>query len=134
MSSSSLSRRALLSVFAATPLVTTGIGVFPATARAQAAEAGADLEARTDEGMTPAMLGTIHGRAESLRVLLDLGARLVFDRVLRGHATEILIQPSGISGFAPDTWWHARADRRNGLFELEKYLYYRVMYLLRLTP
>jgi protocatechuate 3,4-dioxygenase beta subunit len=40
MSSSSLSRRALLSVFAATPLVTTGIGVFPATARAQAAEAG----------------------------------------------------------------------------------------------
>jgi uncharacterized SAM-binding protein YcdF (DUF218 family) len=61
-------------------------------------------------------------------------ARLVFDRVLRGHATEILIQPSGISGFAPDTWWHARADRRNGLFELEKYLYYRVMYLLRLTP
>ena len=51
-----------------------------------------------------------------------------------GHATEILIQPSGISGVAPDTWWHARADRRNGLFELEKYLYYRVMYLLRLTP
>ena len=40
MSSSSLSRRALLSVFAATPLVTTGIGVFPATARPQAAEAG----------------------------------------------------------------------------------------------
>ena len=61
-------------------------------------------------------------------------ARLVFDRVLRGHATEILIRPSGISGFAPDTWWHTRSDRRNGLFELEKYLYYRVMYLLRLTP
>lgn len=40
MSSSSLSRRALLSAFAATPLVTTGIGAFPSIARAQAAEAG----------------------------------------------------------------------------------------------
>ena len=61
-------------------------------------------------------------------------ARLVFDQVLRDHPTEIVIRPSGISGFAPDTWWHARADFRDGLFELEKYLYYRVMYLLRLTP
>jgi len=40
MSSSSLSRRALLSAFAATPLVTTGIGAFPATARAEAEGAG----------------------------------------------------------------------------------------------
>ena len=61
-------------------------------------------------------------------------ARLVFDRVLRGHPTETLVRPSGTPGFDPATWWHARSDRRNGLFELEKYVYYRFMYLLRLTP
>ena len=32
------------------------------------------------------------------------------------------------------TWWHARSDRRNGLFELEKYVYCRDMYLLCQTP
>jgi uncharacterized SAM-binding protein YcdF (DUF218 family) len=61
-------------------------------------------------------------------------ARLVFDQLLRDHATEFVVRSSGISEFAPDTWWHARAELRNGLFELEKYIYYRVMYLLRLTP
>jgi len=61
-------------------------------------------------------------------------ARFVFDRVLRDHPTEILIRPSSLSGFAPDTWWHTRSDRGRGLFELEKYAYYRVMYLLRQTP
>ncbi len=61
-------------------------------------------------------------------------ARFVFDRVLRGRPTEVLVRPSRSSGFDPDTWWHVRSNRRNGLFELEKYVYYRVMYLLRQTP
>lgn len=61
-------------------------------------------------------------------------ARLVFDRVLRGRPTEILIRPSSTSAFDPSTWWHDRRDRRLGLFELQKYAYYRVMYLLRQTP
>ena len=61
-------------------------------------------------------------------------ARLVFDRVLRGRPTEILIRPSSASAFDPSTWWHDRRDRRLGLFELQKYAYYRVMYLLRQTP
>ena len=61
-------------------------------------------------------------------------ARFVFDRVLRDRPTEIVIRPSSLSEFAPDTWWHARSNRVRGLFELEKYAYYRVMYLLRQTP
>ena len=61
-------------------------------------------------------------------------ARLVFDRVLRGRPTETLIRPSSAFGFEPATWWHARSDLRNGLVEFQKYAYYRVMYLLRLTP
>ena len=60
--------------------------------------------------------------------------RFVFDRVLRGRPTEIVVRPSSIAGFDPDTWWHGRSDLRNGLVELEKYAYYRVMYLLRRTP
>ena len=60
--------------------------------------------------------------------------RLVFDQVLRGRPTETLIRPSSTSGFEPATWWHGRTDRRDGLIELQKYAYYRVMFLLRLTP
>ena len=61
-------------------------------------------------------------------------ARFVFDRVLRGRPTEILIRPSSTFAFDPATWWQGRSSRRDGLFELEKYAYYRFMYLLRRTP
>ena len=61
-------------------------------------------------------------------------ARFVFDRVLRGRPTEALIRPSSTSGFEPATWWHTRSDLRDGLVEIQKYAYYRVMSLLRLTP
>ncbi len=61
-------------------------------------------------------------------------ARFVFNRVLRDRPTEIVVRPSSLSGFAPETWWHTRSDRGRGLVELEKYAYYRVMYLLRQTP
>ena len=60
--------------------------------------------------------------------------RLVYDRVFGDGAVEVLVRPSTASGFDPATWWHTRSDRRTGLFELEKYAYYRLMYLLRLTP
>jgi uncharacterized SAM-binding protein YcdF (DUF218 family) len=61
-------------------------------------------------------------------------ARLVFDRVLRGRSTEVLLRASTAPGFDPATWWHDRASLSTGLFELEKYVYYRFMYLLRQTP
>ena len=60
--------------------------------------------------------------------------RFVFDRTLRGRPTEILVRPSSTSGIGPTTWWHTRSHRRDGLIELQKYAYYRVMSLLRLTP
>jgi uncharacterized SAM-binding protein YcdF (DUF218 family) len=60
--------------------------------------------------------------------------RLVFDRVRRGRPTEVVVRPSSASGFAPATWWHSRSSLRTGLFEIQKYMYYRFMYLLRLTP
>jgi len=60
--------------------------------------------------------------------------RFVFDRVFRGHPTRILVRPSASSAFDPANWWRTRSDFRTGLFELQKYAYYRVMYLLRQTP
>ena len=60
--------------------------------------------------------------------------RFVFDRVLRDRPVETLVRPSTTSGFRPATWWQDRAGLRTGLFELEKYAYYRLMYLLRQTP
>lgn len=61
-------------------------------------------------------------------------ARFAFGRMFRDRPTEILVQPAGTSSFDPATWWHGRSDRRNALFELQKYAYYRLMYLLRRTP
>jgi uncharacterized SAM-binding protein YcdF (DUF218 family) len=60
--------------------------------------------------------------------------RYVFNQVFRDLDTQILIHPSGESSFAPATWWHTRADLRNGLFELQKYAYYRLTYLLGRSP
>ncbi|MEO2198079.1 MAG: YdcF family protein [bacterium] len=61
-------------------------------------------------------------------------ARYVFDQVFRDLDTQILIHPSGGSSFVPATWWQTRANLRNGLFELQKYAYYRLMYLLGRSP
>ncbi len=61
-------------------------------------------------------------------------AHLVFERALRGRDTEILVKPSSTSGFDPATWWRGRSSFRTGLFELQKYAYYRLMYLLRQVP
>jgi uncharacterized SAM-binding protein YcdF (DUF218 family) len=60
--------------------------------------------------------------------------RFIFDRVFAGGTAEVLIQPSTVSGFSPDTWWHRRGDLREGLVELQKYAYYRLMYLARQQP
>ena len=61
-------------------------------------------------------------------------SRLVFARILRDRPTEVLVRPSSTSRFNAATWWHGRSDLRDGLFELQKYVYYRFAYLLRLTP
>ncbi len=60
--------------------------------------------------------------------------RCAFDQMFRDMSTEILVHPSGESTFDPDTWWHTRSEFRNSLFELEKYAYYRLTYLLGRSP
>ena len=61
-------------------------------------------------------------------------AHLVFERALRDRDTEILVKPSSTSGFDPASWWRGRSSFRTGLSELQKHMYYRLMYLLRQVP
>jgi len=61
-------------------------------------------------------------------------ARYVFNQVFRDLDTQVLIHPSRQSSFDPATWWQTRTNLRNGLFELQKYAYYRVTYLLGRSP
>jgi uncharacterized SAM-binding protein YcdF (DUF218 family) len=60
--------------------------------------------------------------------------RYVFEQAFRDLDTEILIRPSRLSTFDPSTWWQSRTELRNGLFELQKYAYYRLTYLLGRDP
>ena len=61
-------------------------------------------------------------------------SRLVFDRVLGSSSTEAVVRPTSVSWFTPSTWWRTRSNLRDGLFEIQKHLYYRLMYLMGLTP
>ena len=60
--------------------------------------------------------------------------RYVFGQAFEHLDTEVLLRPSRLSTFAPSTWWQSRTDLRNGLFELQKYAYYRLTYLLGQEP
>lgn len=60
--------------------------------------------------------------------------RFTFEQAFRDLDTEILVRPSQLSTFAPTTWWQNRTDLRMGLFELQKYAYYRLTYFLGQDP
>jgi uncharacterized SAM-binding protein YcdF (DUF218 family) len=60
--------------------------------------------------------------------------RYVFEQAFRHLDTEVLIRPSRLSTFDPSAWWQSRTELRNGLFELQKYAYYRLTYLLGWDP
>ena len=55
--------------------------------------------------------------------------RLVFDRTF-GDDPVVRIHPAPIGRFDPEHWWRDRATLREGLFELQKLFYYRLMYAL----
>ena len=46
--------------------------------------------------------------------------RRVLDRVMKGHATRITVQPSRYSGFDPDQWWKTRTGVRTEIVELQR--------------
>lgn len=60
--------------------------------------------------------------------------RYTFEQAFRELDTEVLVRPSHLSTFTPSTWWLNRTDLRMGLFELQKYAYYRLTYFLGQDP
>jgi len=46
--------------------------------------------------------------------------RRVLDRVMKGHPTQVTVQPARYSSFDPDRWWETRDGIRTEVVELQK--------------
>jgi hypothetical protein len=46
--------------------------------------------------------------------------RRVLGRVMKGHATRVMVQPARYSKFDPDRWWETRDGTRTEIIELQK--------------
>jgi hypothetical protein len=46
--------------------------------------------------------------------------QLVLDRVMKGHATRVIVQPARYSSFDPDRWWKTRDGIRTEIVEFQK--------------
>jgi hypothetical protein len=47
-------------------------------------------------------------------------SRRVLDRVMKGHLTRVMVQPTRYSSFDPDQWWKTRDGVRTEIIELQK--------------
>ena len=56
--------------------------------------------------------------------------RLVVDRVFGDQPIELLVHAAPVTDFSPEDWWRRRMVLRDVIFELQKLVYYRVMYAL----
>ena len=56
--------------------------------------------------------------------------RLVVDKIFGDRPTQVIVHPAPVTDFAPESWWRNRVVLRDVLFELQKLVYYRVMYAL----
>jgi uncharacterized SAM-binding protein YcdF (DUF218 family) len=48
--------------------------------------------------------------------------RRVLDRAMKGHPTQVTVQPARYSSFDPDRWWETRGGVRTEIIELQKLL------------
>lgn len=55
-------------------------------------------------------------------------ARWVFQRAFTGAGVTLMVRPDSVEPFDPDTWWQDRNMLRNGLFEWQKLIFYRLWY------
>ena len=53
---------------------------------------------------------------------------LCFERYAATPQTTFIVRPTKLSEFRPDSWWTTRAMLREGIFELEKLIAYRLRY------
>jgi uncharacterized SAM-binding protein YcdF (DUF218 family) len=55
-------------------------------------------------------------------------AGFVFDRALRGTGVRVILRPSAAEQFDPRQWWRTRTGLRDGFFEWQKLIFYRIRY------
>ena len=55
-------------------------------------------------------------------------ARFIFEHEFRETGITVRIRAARLKGFEPDSWWLSRQTLREGLFELQKLLFYRLRY------
>ena len=55
-------------------------------------------------------------------------ASFVFRRALKDAHVEVLVRPTSYEEFDPERWWTDRQQLRNGVFELQKLVFYYVAY------
>jgi hypothetical protein len=46
--------------------------------------------------------------------------RRVLDRIMKGHATRVMVKPARYTNFDPDRWWETRGGIRTEIVELQK--------------
>ena len=55
-------------------------------------------------------------------------AKYIFERYAATPQTTFIVRPTKLSEFRPESWWTTRAMLREGIFELEKLIAYRLRY------
>lgn len=55
-------------------------------------------------------------------------AKYIFERYAATPRTRFIVRPTTRGEFRPDNWWTSRAMLREGIFELEKLIAYRLRY------
>jgi uncharacterized SAM-binding protein YcdF (DUF218 family) len=75
---------------------------------------------------------TDESQARSLTVVTSsfhtARARYVFQQVFAGTGVSIRMAPARRSDFQPGSWWTRRNTLRDGIFELQRTLFYRLRY------
>ena len=55
-------------------------------------------------------------------------SHFIFDRRFRDTGITLRIHPSRFRRFDPESWWHNRERLREGVFEFQKLIFYRLRY------
>jgi uncharacterized SAM-binding protein YcdF (DUF218 family) len=77
------------------------------------------LRAAALEGRLPRVVTSAFHSARS---------RYVFGNALAGTSVVLRVHPAAIDRFDPDDWWRHRPTLRDGIFEWQKLVLYRLWY------
>ena len=58
-------------------------------------------------------------------------SKLTFLHALQGRPVKVIVRPSTLARFRADNWWRSRDTLRDGIYEWQKLVYYRLFELTR---